>query len=184
MDNCRFLGPGTKLNERLSRGDIPINPLDQAALEHDIFYTQFKDKRLRHLADKILEKKAFKRVTAKDAKLSERGVALLTAGAMHLKRKLGMGLPSCPRRKKSRKPKKTRKGLKQCQSCKVGRGLKQKQVRSKIRKTGKGLAFNTLVKSARHSIKNLKKRGSLETIVGKALDVARREVKKKKFKTL
>jgi len=31
----RFCGPGTRLRERLARGDSPINPLDAACLEHD-----------------------------------------------------------------------------------------------------------------------------------------------------
>lgn len=34
-----YLGPGTKLKERLARGDRGINPLDEAAKEHDIAYS-------------------------------------------------------------------------------------------------------------------------------------------------
>lgn len=33
-----FLGPGTKLAKRLGKGDKGINPLDEAAREHDISY--------------------------------------------------------------------------------------------------------------------------------------------------
>lgn len=88
----RFLGPGTDLKTRLARGDKGINPLDEAAKEHDIFYSKYKDTTHRHIADKILQKKAWKRVTSKDADLGERAVALLTAGAMKAKRTLGLGL--------------------------------------------------------------------------------------------
>ena len=35
----QFCGPGTKLAERLSRGDSGINPLDSACKEHDIVYS-------------------------------------------------------------------------------------------------------------------------------------------------
>ena len=34
-------GPGTKLKERLKRGDKGINPLDEAAKEHNLSYDSF-----------------------------------------------------------------------------------------------------------------------------------------------
>ena len=33
-----FTGPGTRLNERLERGDEPVNRVDELALHHDIRY--------------------------------------------------------------------------------------------------------------------------------------------------
>ena len=87
-----FLGPGTKLKERLERGDKPINPLDSAAMEHDLAYHHHKNLEERHIADKELEKKAFKRMFSPDADLSEKMWAGLTGSAMHIKRKLGWGI--------------------------------------------------------------------------------------------
>ena len=55
----KFCGPGTKLAERLARGDIPINRLDEACLKHDLEYSQASDRRE---ADLSLEKKALERV--------------------------------------------------------------------------------------------------------------------------
>ena len=52
-----FLGPGTKLAERIERGDVAINELDQAALEHDKAYAAEKGNRRK--ADRILAERAF-----------------------------------------------------------------------------------------------------------------------------
>ena len=164
------------MDKRLERGDQPKNLLDLAARDHDILYSQFKDIKHRHLADEILEKKAWERVKSRDANLSERAVALLTAGAMRVKRKLGMGLP------RSRwSIKKAGKGLKQTpkpRRRKTGKGLKRKGKR----KTGKGVSFKQLVSSARKSIRNMKKNQNIEALTGKALDAVHREVTKKKRK--
>ncbi len=35
-----YLGPGTKLEKRLKRGDAPKNRLDAAAMQHDIAYSR------------------------------------------------------------------------------------------------------------------------------------------------
>lgn len=128
-----FTGPGTKLEERLKRGDKGINPLDEAAKEHDIFYDKFQDITHRHIADKILQKKAWKRVISKDANLGERTAALLTTGAMRVKRTLGMGLNS--------------------RSRKQGKGLKRRIRKKKTPKKGRGIAFGSLVKKAHKDIK-------------------------------
>lgn len=86
-----FAGPGTKLEKRLARGDKGINPLDEAAKEHDIAYSKYEDLPSRHRADKTLEYKAWDRVKAKDAKLGEKAAAWLVTNVMKAKRKLGMG---------------------------------------------------------------------------------------------
>ena len=39
-----FTGPGTKLKERLARGDKGINRVDELARGHDIAYSEAKDK--------------------------------------------------------------------------------------------------------------------------------------------
>ena len=87
-----FLGPGTRLDKRLQRGDKGINPLDEAAKRHDIFYRDHKDTESRHIADKILQDEAWERVKSTDADLDERLVGLATTGGMWIKRKLGWGL--------------------------------------------------------------------------------------------
>lgn len=87
-----YLGPGTKLDKRLERGDQPINKLDEAAQEHDIFYKNHKDTKTRHKADEVLEYKAWDRVLDPNANLGEKTAAWVTTNAMKLKRHLGMGL--------------------------------------------------------------------------------------------
>jgi Phospholipase A2-like domain len=95
-----YLGPGTRLQKRLQRGDQGINPLDEAAKEHDIAYSQSDLLTDRHKADQILENKAWDRVKSKDASLGEKAAAWLVTNTMKAKRKLGMGLV-----KKAIKPK-------------------------------------------------------------------------------
>lgn len=87
----QYCGPGTKLKKRLTRGDPGINPLDRACREHDIAYSQNKDLKSRHEADKVLVSKAWKRVKAKDSSLGERLTSLGVAGIMKAKVKLGLG---------------------------------------------------------------------------------------------
>lgn len=88
----QYCGPGTRLKERLRRGDPGINPLDGACKEHDIAYSIYKDLPQRHQADKRLQSRAWERVKAKDASVGEKAAALLVSGAMGAKTKLGMGI--------------------------------------------------------------------------------------------
>lgn len=48
----RYLGPGTKLNKRLKRGDPGINRLDNLAKIHDMDYAEAKDIKDKWKADK------------------------------------------------------------------------------------------------------------------------------------
>lgn len=91
LPGYQYCGPGTKLQERLARGDSGINSLDQACKEHDISYSKHKDTADRHIADRILTEKAWQRVKSKDASLSERANALLVTNLMKAKVKFGMG---------------------------------------------------------------------------------------------
>lgn len=93
----RYCGPGTRLKERLARGDKPINKLDGLCLKHDLFYDREKETTKRHEADKILAEGALQRFKSQDASFGERLAGLAVAGAMKAKVKLGMGLkqPSC-----------------------------------------------------------------------------------------
>ena len=58
----------------------------------DIHYKNHKEVSDRHIADNILENKAWDRVISKDANIREKAAALLTTNAMKIKRHLGMGL--------------------------------------------------------------------------------------------
>lgn len=95
----QFCGPGTDLRKRLTRGDPGINQLDIACKSHDISYSQHKDLKERHKADKILAEKAWNLVK-KSPSIKERLAALAVTGAMKAKVKLGMGLK---RKKKTEK---------------------------------------------------------------------------------
>lgn len=84
---------GTKLAKRLARGDVGINPLDNACKEHDIAYEQFTNINDRHNADKILAGKAWQRYKSKDATFGEKASALLITNTMKAKTKFGLGCP-------------------------------------------------------------------------------------------
>lgn len=88
----RYCGPGTRLDLRLSRNDPPINGLDAACKNHDIFYSENEDVKQRHIADKVLANEAYKRMFAKDSSFGEKAAAFGVANIMKAKVKLGMGL--------------------------------------------------------------------------------------------
>lgn len=95
----QYCGPGTKLAERLARGDPGINPLDAACKEHDIAYSRNRDNvAARNSADGVLAEKAWRRVLAKDAGIDERLTAYTVANTMKVKSKLGMGVARRRRR--------------------------------------------------------------------------------------
>lgn len=87
----QFCGPGTKLKQRLARGDPGINKLDQACKEHDIAYSKFSDSANRSVADRLLAEKAWNRVKSGDASVGERAAALAVAAAMKGKTTIGGG---------------------------------------------------------------------------------------------
>lgn len=91
LPGYQYCGPGTKLAKRLARGDPGINPLDAACKEHDIAYSKYRETSDRHIADRILAEKAWKRVISKDTSFGERANALLVTNAMKAKIKFGMG---------------------------------------------------------------------------------------------
>lgn len=88
----QYCGPGTKLKERLARGDRGINLLDSACKVHDIAYSKSQSVSDRNIADLILAEKAWERFKAPDAKLGERSTAWIVANIMKGKAKLGMGI--------------------------------------------------------------------------------------------
>lgn len=88
----RFCGPGTKLTKRLERGDVGINPLDEACKQHDIAYHNYQDLERRHAADLVLLEKAIERLHASDASFGEKSAAAIVKNIMAIKRKMGAGV--------------------------------------------------------------------------------------------
>ena len=78
----RYCGPGTKLKERLARGDRGINKLDEACKVHDIAYATYSDNENRRRADKVLADSAWARVKSSDASLGEKASAWAVTTAM------------------------------------------------------------------------------------------------------
>lgn len=105
----QYCGPGTKLSKRLERGDPGINPLDSACKEHDIAYSKNRENlSARHEADKILAERAWKRVFAPDADLTEKAAAWAVVNTMKAKTKLGMGLKDKKKQNKNKRGQKFR----------------------------------------------------------------------------
>lgn len=105
LPGYNYCGPGTKLQERLRRGDKGVNPLDKSCMEHDIAYSKFSDSKSRSEADRILQEQAWKRVTASDAALGERAAAYVVTNAIKAKRAIGGRI----RKSKKSRRKKTRR---------------------------------------------------------------------------
>lgn len=92
LPGYQYCGPGTKLKERLARGDPGVNELDRACKEHDIAYsTSRENMTARHAADKQLSEKAWRRVLAKDSSLKEKVAAWGVTNIMKVKKKIGYG---------------------------------------------------------------------------------------------
>lgn len=87
----QYCGPGTKLKQRLSRGDPGINKLDEACKAHDIAYSNYTDTERRSIADRVLAEKAWQRVKSSDAGIGERAAALAVTAAMKAKTAVGGG---------------------------------------------------------------------------------------------
>lgn len=106
LPSYQYCGPGTKLAQRLARGDKGVNKLDALCKEHDIAYENHKDSSERYIADKKLGSEAFKRVYSKDAKLGERAASLLVSAAMKAKTgltKMGRGVSKLNCRKRPKR---------------------------------------------------------------------------------
>lgn len=106
-----FCGPGTKLKERLLRGDVGKNPLDEACKQHDIAYSESNDLNMRHKADKVLSEQAWNRVKARNSSIGEKIAAWGVANAMKAKVKLGLGLKSTLKKEKKSNKKKCFKSI-------------------------------------------------------------------------
>ena len=60
LPGYNFCGPGTRLDQRIARGDKPINELDGCCMVHDIVYSSTKDSSKRVAADRKLRNCALK----------------------------------------------------------------------------------------------------------------------------
>lgn len=147
----RYCGPGTRLNERLARGDPGINKLDEFCKQHDIAYQQHKDTASRHVADKVLADRAWERFKAKDAAFGEKAAAWLVTTAMNVKSKIGAG-------KRRRK----RSGKRRCGGGRLRKTKKVKtdsrsrhRISSRVQKRGgtRPLSFLSIVRHAKSAVK-------------------------------
>lgn len=112
LPGYQYCGPGTKLQERLKRGDPGVNPLDAACKEHDIAYSKNRQNvGMRNTADKVLADRAWQRVFARDAKPGERLAAWGVTNVMKAKAKLGMGVGPKKMKKKKKKETKLRRTI-------------------------------------------------------------------------
>lgn len=141
LPGYNFCGPGTKLEQRIARGDKGINLLDEACKEHDIAYSQTNDIKRRHIADKVLLQKALARLKSKDTSFGERTAALAISGAMKMKTKFGMGL----KRRKSN-----------------GRSISLSQAISRARKAVLGKKFRNLNSTIRTALTAVRKSGRVK----------------------
>lgn len=144
----QFCGPGTKLAKRLARGDRGINPLDASCREHDIAYSQSADDlNARHLADKVLQERAWERVKSSDATLGEKAAALTVTNLMKAKRKLGMGV-----RRRRRRCGKVGQGIRR--QRKVGRGKRRVGRKRQVNKKTitPTTVLRNVVNAAKHSM--------------------------------
>lgn len=91
LPGYRFAGPGTKLKERLARGEHGINSLDELARSHDIAYEKSKSLSDRRTADKILEEQAWKLFKSSKTGIKEKAASWVVTTAMKVKRKIGAG---------------------------------------------------------------------------------------------
>lgn len=134
----QYCGPGTKLQQRLTRGDPGINKLDKACREHDIAYSKYSDTRNRSIADRALGEKAWQRVKSSDASIGERAAALAVTAAMKGKTTFGGG----KRKKRSGMRKTGRKkqgGSIRKRRSSRNKGKNKPTVWSMIKKKGGGL---------------------------------------------
>lgn len=169
----QYCGPGTKLSERLSRGDPGINPLDSACKEHDIAYSKNRENiAARNEADQVLAKRAWTRFFARDAGLGERAAALLVTNIMNAKTKFGMGIGKSKRRRRVKKKRKPQRRIKARRKTRR-RKTRVKKRRKTIKKTPK-VTIHKIIRAAKNAM-NLSK-GS-QNAIKTALQGAREAVK-------
>lgn len=164
IPSYQYAGPGTKLEERLARGDPGKNELDVACKDHDIAYAANKDSESRSKADKILIGRAFKRIYGKDAKLDERAAALLVSFLMAAKvglTKIGLGLGTKKTQKKMKKHLNRKSVKKNLTKKKVSKGNVKKSIKKlKV----KSQPLDRIIKASIQKPKNPKRSKTIKTV--------------------
>jgi hypothetical protein len=149
-----YCGPGTKLQERLARGDKPINPLDEACQEHDIAYSKNKDIPSRLQADRVLADKAWKRYKSKDVPWGEKIASWLVTTGMNTKTKIGgrVGI-------KHKKTKHCKKNMKKPKVIPLTSIIKHARlaIRGAGLKPKKGMQGNAIKKAAIYALRGARK---------------------------
>lgn len=97
----QYCRAGTKLEQRLARGDVGINGLDRASKVHDIAYSHYKDNTWRSEADRVLADSAWERFKAEDASYGEKAAAWALTTAMYVKARLGGGMKNKKKKKEN-----------------------------------------------------------------------------------
>lgn len=92
LPGYNYCGPGTRLKQRLLRGDKGINELDEACKQHDIAYANHSDLNNRHKADLRLIDMAKQRLRSKDAGKGEKLASWVVSKVMKAKVKAGAGV--------------------------------------------------------------------------------------------
>lgn len=92
LPGYNFCGPGTRLKERLFRGDKGVNELDKACMLHDIAYSNSNNIEDRHKADTILLNMAKQRLKSRNAAKGEKLASWIVKKVMKSKLKLGAGV--------------------------------------------------------------------------------------------
>lgn len=92
-----FCGPGTKLKERLERGDKPVNRVDDICKNHDIAYSKSKDSVDIHNADREMIKALD---DIKNPTIRERMGRAIAKTGIKTKMFFGLGLLYCLKCKK------------------------------------------------------------------------------------
>lgn len=82
LPGYNFCGPGTKLEERIARGDKPINSLDACCMVHDMVYASTSSRTARSAADIKLRNCALGIIASPRSSLSLRSEAAIVGVAM------------------------------------------------------------------------------------------------------
>lgn len=152
-----YCGPGTKLEKRLKRGDVGINPLDEACKSHDIAYAQNSSLDHRHRADLELAAAAKKRWLESNS-LPERLVALGVNKIMKYKVKRGLGMSLTKVITAARKAVKSHQQQHHVNgdgNNGVGKG-QQRRRRARVKKISTRKLISAAIKAAKTSIKGNK----------------------------
>lgn len=151
----RYTGIGTKVQERMARGERGINDLDELCRLHDIAYCESKgDAALRSVADRKLADGSWRLYKQSDRPLGERVAAWLVTTAMNTKIKVGGTIAAASsRRRRHRRRSGTTVG---------GAGIRRLSRRQKLNKGNKNkplgpvITLAKLVKRARDVVRGSK----------------------------